>query len=100
MTTNETILELVETLGPAHPADVYDRACKIAAERGLDAGLAEVRRAAAADDAEDYGYLHNYVTGEYLRPATYFEHRASLAAGPEGVIEVTINGKRTSCFVQ
>lgn len=57
------------------------------------AARAECRRAAAAwhlslwrDD--DEGTLHDYKTGEVIRPATAEETAASRAAGKEGVISV------------
>ena len=45
--------------------------------------------------AANYGDLCDYTTGDYIRPATQAEAKASLQAGPEGVI--SIGGK--SCFV-
>lgn len=42
-----------------------------------------------------FGYLHDYSTGESLRPASAYELAESLNAGPEGVIQV---GGR-ACYV-
>lgn len=36
----------------------------------------------------NYGDLHDYVTGEYMRPATKDEQARSRDAGPEGIIVV------------
>jgi hypothetical protein len=35
-----------------------------------------------------YGDLHNYTTGDYIRPATRRELQKSLAAGPEGAFDL------------
>jgi hypothetical protein len=45
--------------------------------------------------ATNYGDLHDYTTGEYIRPATAAERKASDEAGDEGVIRV--DGR--SCYV-
>ena len=47
-------------------------------------------------DRSEYGDLHDYATGEYLRPATLAERDESRASGPEGVI--LVRGRR--CYVQ
>ena len=43
-----------------------------------------------------HGDLHDYASGEYLRPATLAERDESRASGPEGVI--LVRGRR--CYVQ
>lgn len=49
-----------------------------------DACAREARQ--SQEDRDEYGDLHDYHSGEYLRPATEAERDASRAAGPEGVI--------------
>lgn len=46
-------------------------------------------------NSADDGTLHDYQSGEAIRPATPAEIEASRNAGPEGVIE--IDGR--SCYV-
>ena len=48
------------------------------------------------EEVVEYGDLHDYATGEYLRPATLPERDESRASGPEGVI--LVRGRR--CYVQ
>jgi hypothetical protein len=45
MSNRETVIALIETLKPSCPESVADAALDILAKRGLDAALAEVRRA-------------------------------------------------------
>lgn len=56
--------------------------------------LREARQ--SQESREEYGDLHDYHSGEYLRPATLPERDESRAAGPEGVI--LVRGRR--CYVQ
>lgn len=56
--------------------------------------LREARQ--SQESREEYGDLHDYHTGEYLRPATQAERDESRASGPEGVI--LVSGRR--CYVQ
>ena len=44
-------------------------------------------------DRSEYGDLHDYHSGEYLRPATQDERDESRAAGPEGVILIGAGGE-------
>jgi len=41
-----------------------------------------------AKNSDDFGTLHDYATGDYIREATRGEQRESVAAGDEGVIMV------------
>jgi len=47
-----------------------------------------------------YGWLLRCSDASYIRPATARELRASVCAGDEGVIEVTIDGERVACYVE
>ena len=53
----------------------------------------------AANNAP-HGWLLRYSDASYIRPATAAERRASICAGAEGAIEVTIDGKRVVCYVE
>jgi hypothetical protein len=55
-----------------------------------------VVREQGGPERSEFGDLHDYATGEYLRPATLPERDESRAAGPEGVI--LVRGRR--CYVQ
>ena len=59
-----------------------------------DACAREARQ--SQESREEYGDLHDYHSGEYLRPATLPERDESRASGPEGVI--LVRGRR--CYVQ
>jgi hypothetical protein len=50
-------------------------------------------------DTGVYGTLHNYRTGEAIRPATADERAASLSAGPTGAFEAEVDGETVVCFV-
>ena len=99
LVSRETIEALRIEAGQAGDAETVE-ICR-QAEDGDDAARAEVIAvlldAAASDDAAT---LHDYATGEALRPATAEELAASVAAaetdGGSGVIEV--DGRR--CYVQ
>ena len=52
------------------------------------------------DDAAPHGWLMRYSDATYIRHATAAERRASICAGDEGVIEVTIDGERVACYVE
>lgn len=48
-------------------------------------------------DEDYFGDLHDYQSGEYLRPASLAELSASRASGPEGVFLCEAEGR--TCFV-
>ena len=47
-----------------------------------------------------HGWLMRHSDASYIRPATARELRASVCAGAEGVIEVTLDGERVACYVE
>lgn len=57
--TNEqlAVIDLVDALSPICPEQVADKVLEILAERGLEAALAEVRRAKAYDAKPGHGNL-------------------------------------------
>ena len=57
--TNEqlAVIELIDALAPVCPEQVADKALEMLAERGLEAALAEVRRAKAYDAKPGHGNL-------------------------------------------
>ena len=57
--TNEqlAVIDLVDTLSPVCPEMVTDKALEILETSGLDAALAEVRRAKAFDSKPGHGNL-------------------------------------------
>lgn len=55
---------------------------------------------AAWVDVAPNGWLLRHSDSKYLRVATFRELVDSVCAGPEGVIEVVIDGQAVACYVE